>query len=75
MSKRYGECWVFPRDVVYEIVAINSKKYGSRADNMNGPQAEMDLDIKHEGLPLTERYSEYRNDFQIMASRFTRTRD
>jgi len=71
VSERYGECWVFPKSVVCEIVAINRKKYGNRSDNKSGRQAEMNLDIEHEGLPLTKRYAAYLNNYQIITLCFT----
>ncbi len=66
VSEKYNECWVFPKDVVCEIIEINRAKYGNGKDDEDGRQAEMDLDIEYNGLPLTEIYAEYLNNFQII---------
>ena len=67
VSERHDEYWVFPKDVVCEIVEINSKKYKNRKDNEDGLQAEINLDIADaDGAKLTERYAEYLNNFQII---------
>ena len=49
VSEKYNEYWVFPKDIVHQIIQINKNKYGNRADNKNGKQAEIDLDIQHNG--------------------------
>ena len=66
MSERYEEHWVFPKDVIHEIVKINRLKYGNRKDNQTGKQAEMDLDIKFENIPLTEKYKSYLNNYSLI---------
>jgi hypothetical protein len=67
VSERHDEYWVFPKDVVCEIVEINSKKYKNRKDNEDGLQAEINLDIADDAcVKLTERYAEYLNNFQII---------
>jgi len=62
VAEKYNEYWVFPQDIVLEIIQINKGKYGNRADNKNGRQAEMDLNIQHNGKALTELYAEYKNN-------------
>lgn len=66
VSLRHNEHWVFPKKVLPEIIAINKVKYGNRADNINGHQVEMDLDIIHEGHPLTEKYKKYLNNYMLI---------
>lgn len=62
-SRKHEEFWVFPAEVVREVIQHNRARYGQRPDNVRGEQAEMDLDIEHEGRPLTEIYAAYRNSF------------
>jgi hypothetical protein len=66
VSLHHNEHWVFPKDIVPEVIAINKKKYGSRVDNINGNQVEMDLDIIYEGQNLTEKYDFYLNNYALI---------
>ena len=66
VSLRFNEHWVLPRQIVSEIIAINKIKYGNRADNINGHQVEMDLDINFEGEPLTKKYRRYLNNYSLI---------
>ncbi|MCW8137930.1 MAG: hypothetical protein KIT58_03405 [Planctomycetota bacterium] len=66
VSQKYEECWVFPAPVIADVIRLNRPKHGKRADNIEGKQAEMDLDIEHEGRPLTEVFAAYRNNFALI---------
>jgi hypothetical protein len=48
---------------------LNRPKYGKRPDNERGEQAEMNLDIEHEGRPLTEVFEAHRNNFGLIKTR------
>ena len=65
-SEKHEEYWVFPKDIVHELVRLNKNKYGDREDNKSGKQAELDLDIEHEGRRLTETYKPYLNNFELV---------
>jgi len=69
VAEKYDECWVFPKDIVFQIIQINKCKYGNRTDNKCGKQAEMDLDIQHNGKSLTEIYAEYKNNTDIIKTK------
>lgn len=66
VSKKYNECWVFPKEIIHEIVNANRRVYGNRKDNKEGYQAEMDLDIESEGIKLADKYSDYRNNYELI---------
>jgi hypothetical protein len=66
VSEKHEEYWVFPKDIVRELVTLNKIKYGEREDNKSGKQAELDLDIEHEGRRLTEIYKTYMNNFELV---------
>lgn len=66
VSLKHEECWVLPQEKVGEIILLNVPKYGRRSDNISGEHAEMDLDIEHEGRPLTELYAGYRENFRLI---------
>ena len=72
VAEKYDECWVFPKDIVFQIIQLNQCKYGNRADNRCGKQAEMDLDIQHNDKMLTEIYAEYKNIIDIIKNRLTK---
>jgi hypothetical protein len=69
VSEKENECWVFPKDIVIQIIQINKSVYGNREDNKNGIQAEMDLDIQHDGKALNEPYAEYKNNTDIIKNK------
>lgn len=71
VAEKYDEYWVFPKDIVSQIIQINKCKYGNRSDNKCGKQAEMDLDIQHNGKALTEIYAEYKNNADIIKTKLT----
>jgi hypothetical protein len=66
-SKKHDEFWVVPSETVCEMVLANRVKHGKRPDNVNGEHAELDLDIDHNGKPLTELYTSYKNNFSLIA--------
>lgn len=73
VSERYDEYWVFPKDIVCEIVETNIQKRGKLKNNSDGLQAEINLDIVDaDGLKLTERYAEYLDNFQIIKNALLR---
>ena len=70
VSLHFNEHWVFPKKIIPEIIATNKTKYGKRADNANGLQVEMDLDIDSKGTPLTEKYIYYLNNYLLIKESF-----
>ena len=46
----------------------NRKKYGNRNDKKEGLQAEFDLDILDNNLPLTETYKDNLNNWEMISS-------
>lgn len=69
VAEKYEECWVFPGEVIKEIVNSNKSKYGKRKDNILGKQVEMDLDIEEGGKPLTEIYESYKDNFTLISEK------
>jgi hypothetical protein len=70
---RHDEMWVLPKEKVFELIKLNEHKYSSRSDNvfnyeepLKQKQKEMNLDIEVEGEKLTEKFSKFRNNFQII---------
>jgi hypothetical protein len=72
VSAQYGEHWVFPSSIIYEIINFNKVKYGNREDNITGKQVEMDLDIEYNGKKLTEIYGSYKNNFTLISEMLKR---
>ncbi len=63
VSEKHKEHWVFPAAIIRKIVIINRGKYGKRQDNISGKQAEIDLDIEHNGEMLNSIYKSYKNNY------------
>lgn len=70
VSIRYGEFWIFESKEIENLIRIFRSRCGKRKDNLEGLQAEIDLDIKYENLPLTEIYSENLNNWDIVKNHF-----
>jgi hypothetical protein len=74
---KHDEMWVLPKEKVFELIKLNENRYGNRPDNvfaydepLKQKQKEMNLDIEVEGEKMTERFSEYKNNFQIILDSF-----
>lgn len=66
-AENYDEYWVFPQDVVCDILDTCSKKRGKMKPVADCLQAEIDLDsVDENGAKLTELYAEYLYNFQII---------
>ncbi len=70
---KHDEMWVLPREEIFELIKLNAQKYGNRPDNvfnfeepLKQKQKEMNLDIKVEGKKLTQKFAEYRDNFQLI---------
>jgi hypothetical protein len=68
---KHDEMWVLPKDKVFKLIKLNETRYGNRPDNIytydepfKQKQKEINLDIEVNGEKLTERFAEYRNNFQ-----------
>ena len=65
----YKEFRLFERDDLEDLIMINRAKHGNRSNKRNGLQAEIDLDVEIDGVPLTEKYSKNLDDLGLI-SRF-----
>jgi len=70
---KHDEMWVLPKEKVFELIKLNNTRYGNRPDNIfaydepsKTKQKEMNFDIEVNGEKLTERFAEYRKNFQII---------
>ena len=70
---KHDEMWVLPRERIFELIKFNQHKYGSRPDNvfnyeepLKQKQKEMNLDIEVDGEKLTQKFAEYRDNFQLI---------
>ena len=70
---KHDEMWVLPKEEIFELIKLNEHRYGSRPDNvfiyeapLKQKQKEMNLDIEIEGEKLTEKFSEYLDNFQLI---------
>lgn len=70
-SIKLDEAWVLDKAQAYALIVLNSQKYATRPDNvfnyaepLKQKQKEMNLDIAPHGLPLTEVFSECKNNFE-----------
>jgi len=70
-SEMFHEFWIFQRKDLDDLIFLNSKKHGNRADNKNGNQAEIDLDLEINGIPLTEKYRENLENWGLITSVFS----
>lgn len=67
VSLKHDELWVFPIDVILEIIGINREYYKNRKDNQNGHQAEINLEITDSsGILLYKKYYFYRNNVSLI---------
>lgn len=76
------EVWVIPSNKVMEIAVLNSKKYSSRLDNqfkephytkhgkVAKKQKEMNLDLEIDGVPIWQKYGDYRNNINPLIEFF-----
>lgn len=58
VSERYAECWVFNIQELEKIIECNRMKPRLRMDNLRGEQAEIDLDVQVDGVPLRETFND-----------------
>ena len=68
VSEKFDEYWIFTPKEVENIVIINQEKYGSRKDNQKGLQAELDLDVLKNNIPLTEIYIKNLNNWDLITN-------
>jgi len=71
VSEMFHEFWIFQRKDLDDLILLNTKKYGNRADNKNGNQAEIDLDLEINGMPLTEIYRDNLENWGLITSVFS----
>ena len=55
VSLRHQETWVLDHQDLETAIACNRIAYGGRKDNIEGIQAELDLDVEDGGVPLRTR--------------------
>lgn len=70
---KHNEMWVLPKEIIFELIKLNGQRYGSRPDNvfnyeapLKQKQKEMNLDIEIEGEKLTEKFTQYLDNFQLI---------
>lgn len=68
VSLKYSECWVLNKSDIEFIVECNKRVHGKRRDNIEGIQTEMDLDVEHEGKPLTEHLKSRLNNWKAISN-------
>ena len=71
VSERYQEFWIFEASEIENLIFANRAKYGNRKDNLEGRQAEIDLDVKQDGVPLTEMFERNRNNWEIITDKLS----
>jgi hypothetical protein len=71
-AQKFDEFWVLPQAQVLEVGRANRLVYGSRKDNAEGRQAELDLDIEVGGKPLTEVFGAYLDSFDLIGTELER---
>ena len=73
VSELYHEFWIFESKDIENLILANrlNTKHGNRKDNRDGRQAEIDLDVEHNGRPLTEIYIKNLNNWDLITNRFT----
>ncbi|MFA6482298.1 MAG: hypothetical protein WCW62_06960 [Bacteroidales bacterium] len=71
VSLKFNEFWIFNQAEIESIITICENKYGNRKDNREGMQAEIDLDISHEGQPLTKIYDKNLNNWSFITNCFS----
>lgn len=64
VSVRYEEFWVFNIQELEKIIEGNRRKPRLRKDNLRGEQAEADLDVQVDGVPLTETFKHCKEAWQ-----------
>ena len=70
VSEKENEFWIFEPKDIEKLILINRSKYGKRKDNLDGLQAEIDLDIEYEGMRLTEKFKENLNRWDLITNHF-----
>jgi hypothetical protein len=70
---RHDEMWVLPKEKIFELIKLNEHRYGSRPDNvfnydapLKQKQKEINLDMEVEGEKLTQKFTEYLDNFQLI---------
>jgi hypothetical protein len=71
VSEMFHEFWIFQRKDLDDLILLNRKKHGNRADNKNGSQAEIDLDLEFGGIALTEKYRKNLENWELITSVFS----
>ncbi len=71
VSEIYREFWIFESNDIENLILINRSKYGNRKDNREGLQAEIDLDVEHNGMPLAKIYDTNLNNWDLITNQFT----
>lgn len=71
VSEIYREFWIFESNDIENLILINRSKYGNRKDNRDGLQAEIDLDVEQNGMPLAEIYHKNLNNWDLITNPFT----
>jgi hypothetical protein len=70
VSIKYHEFWIFTSDDIEQLIHMNRLLYGHWKDNIDGSQAEINLDITSNGIPLTEIYQSNLNNWDLITDKF-----
>lgn len=77
VSELYHEFWIFEAKDIENLILINrlNTKCGNRKDNREGFQVEINLDVEHNGNPLTEIYIKNLNNWDLITSALSRRQE
>ena len=75
VSEKYREFWIFESRDVEDLILLNRQNttWKNRKDNREGLQVEIDLDVEHDGRPLTEIYKDNLDNWGLITNRFAMT--
>lgn len=70
VSEKENEYWIFEAKDIEKLILINRSKYGKRKDNLDGHQAEIDLDLEYGGKRLIEIFKKNLNNWDLITNHF-----
>lgn len=70
VSLKFHEFWIFESKDIENLIRLTQIKYGHRKDNIDGSQAEIDLDIDANGILLREMYHQNLNNWSLITNKF-----
>ncbi len=75
VSELYCEFWIFESKTIENLININrlNTTCGNRKDNREGKQAEIDLDVEHNGETLTKLYRSNLDNWDLITNHLRTT--